>query len=122
MHDIITFSFQDTSARLALTPPLRYPGVTTDRTLLGWIYDFFGRGALYSFQIGYTFPTLQKPYYACTHTLVLCMPAFYSASKTYCRKNPTHMSLPATWWLLSTTHQQLGTLSLDTKISCLVGD
>ncbi len=28
--------------------------------------------------------------------------ARYHWSKTYYRKHPTHMSLPATWWLLST--------------------
>jgi hypothetical protein len=29
------------------------------------------------------------------------LPAFYTASKTL-TQNPTHMSFPATWWLLST--------------------
>jgi hypothetical protein len=41
--------------------------------------------------------------YTCAgaHTLRLQLLAFYSASKTD-NQNPTHMSLPATWWLLST--------------------
>jgi hypothetical protein len=34
--------------------------------------------------------------------LVLGLHAFYSASKTYYRNHPTHMSLPATWWLVTT--------------------
>jgi hypothetical protein len=40
--------------------------------------------------------------YACMHTLVLGLLAFFSASTTINRKTPTHMSLPGTWWLLST--------------------
>ncbi len=38
------------------------------------------------------------PYFRNSSTALL---AFYSASKTDNRKHPTHMSSPATWWLLS---------------------
>jgi hypothetical protein len=44
--------------------------------------------------------------YACMHTLRLRLLAFYSAAKIDNQQTPhTHMSLPATWWSLSTANQ-----------------
>jgi hypothetical protein len=76
-------------------------GSNIDSTVVGGVLDWDGHSSLYPsvFHIPRSTETLT---HACTHTLGLRLLAFYSASKTENRKTPTHMSLPATWWLLST--------------------
>jgi hypothetical protein len=77
-------------------------GLTTDLTILGRVQYFIGRGTLDCFPDGLHIPhSTETLTYAYTHTLVLDMLAFHSALKTDNRKHPPHMSLPATWWLLS---------------------
>jgi hypothetical protein len=71
----------------------------------GWDTSFFGRGTLFFSDALHVPQSTETPTYDSIPMIGLLMLAFSFRLKHGFTKNPTHMSLPATWWLLLTLHR-----------------
>jgi hypothetical protein len=76
-------------------------GLTTDITLMGGVYHVLG-GVLFSIFRCFVHAT-ETLMYNGAHRFIPYMLAFCLHPKNRQTKNPTHMSLPTTWWLSFTS-------------------
>jgi hypothetical protein len=93
-------------------------GLTTDIALTGGVYHFLG-GVLFSIFRCFVHATGTL---MCndTHRFIPYMLAFCLYPKSRQTKNPTHMSLPTTWWLSFTLRLAVSQYQNKFRVSCFI--